>query len=481
MIWPMAKVLRDHLNDAWRWATAAPNVDEKSYNPFETKSSSARAADFTTRIGIEHYPPRKYAELYGKYRSNPIVRRCTKLCAEAVAKLEPIVKVNGKEDARAAEAIKQWFKRPNPGQSRFTFVAELTSFFKLSGNGWIEAVGGVTNDYLEQYALRPERMGITPGADGRVRNYTYRSWSGRHLRMQGTPDVAETVAVRTWGRNGHYMGEGERSRIFHIKDFAADDDLFGVGALEACESALDTYEQAEQLARNAFKNGAVLAGAFTYAPNVPSGGAAPVLTPEQREDLKKQMREKTGTKNAGKYLLLQGGLNWESMSSTLVDLQAEEIRNNAARDICRAFGVPSLLLGIPGDLTFANFEEGSRAFYRNTVFNDATRIFESLAHFWGTMTKIDGLELVVDEDKVWALAEELERYWNRILSAGEVLSFQEQREAIGWDELPDPTHLMRSPMGGFATVDEMVNSDYGLYGPRDAQVIGNEPLPAPKK
>ncbi len=44
-----------------------------------------------------------------------------------------------------------------------------------------------------------------------------------------------------------------------------------------------------------------------------------------------------------------------------------EAKNGAARDIALAFGVPPMLIGIPGDNTYANYAEANRAFWRLTV------------------------------------------------------------------------------------------------------------------
>ena len=35
-------------------------------------------------------------------------------------------------------------------------------------------------------------------------------------------------------------------------------------------------------------------------------------------------------------------------------------RNGAAREIALAFGIPPMLLGIPGDNTFSNYQEARR-------------------------------------------------------------------------------------------------------------------------
>ena len=52
------------------------------------------------------------------------------------------------------------------------------------------------------------------------------------------------------------------------------------------------------------------------------------------------------------------------MSLTPKDMDFLEAKNGAAREIALAFGVPPMLLGIPGDNTYANFKEANAAFWR---------------------------------------------------------------------------------------------------------------------
>ena len=49
------------------------------------------------------------------------------------------------------------------------------------------------------------------------------------------------------------------------------------------------------------------------------------------------------------------------------DMEFHKTKDAAAREIALAFGVPPMLLGIPGDATYANYQEANRAFYRLTV------------------------------------------------------------------------------------------------------------------
>ncbi len=57
----------------------------------------------------------------------------------------------------------------------------------------------------------------------------------------------------------------------------------------------------------------------------------------------------------------------------------------AARDIALAFGVPPMLLGLPGDNTYANYREANRALWRLTLLPLAGKILGGLAEGLGAV------------------------------------------------------------------------------------------------
>ena len=81
-----------------------------------------------------------------------------------------------------------------------------------------------------------------------------------------------------------------------------------------------------------------------------------------------------GAANAGRPLLLEGGLDWKAMSLSPKDMDFMEAKHSAAREIALAFGVPPMLLGIPGDNTYSNYQEANRVFWRQTVLPLGNRI-----------------------------------------------------------------------------------------------------------
>jgi HK97 family phage portal protein len=137
-----------------------------------------------------------------------------------------------------------------------------------------------------------------------------------------------------------------------------------------------------------------------------------------------------GAVNAGRPLLLEGGLDWKAMSLTPKDMDFLEAKHAAAREIALAFGVPPMLLGIPGDNTYANFQEANRVFFRQTVLPLATRVGHALSQ-WLAPQYGDSIHVAIDTDRIDALAADRSALWERV-SAADFLTLNEKREAIGY-------------------------------------------------
>jgi HK97 family phage portal protein len=155
------------------------------------------------------------------------------------------------------------------------------------------------------------------------------------------------------------------------------------------------------------------------------------MTAEQFERLKAELEDGfQGPRRAGSPLLLEGGLDWKPLSLSPKDMDFVEAKAAAAREIALAFGVPPLLLGLPGDSTHANYAEANRAFYRQTIIPLVKRTAESLAH-WLAPAFGEPLALEPDLDAIEALADERESLWRRV-SAAAFLTDDEKREAVGY-------------------------------------------------
>ncbi|MFN3313100.1 MAG: phage portal protein, partial [Hyphomonas sp.] len=201
------------------------------------------------------------------------------------------------------------------------------------------------------------------------------------------------------------------------------DDAMGLAPLAAARRALDLHNASADWAKALIDNAAKPSGALIYG----GGGRIP---PDQFDRLKEELTANfSGAENAGRPLLLEGGLQWQALSLSPAEMDFQETRAAAAREIALALGVPPMLLGIPGDNTYSNYREANAAFWRMTVLPLAARVAEALSR-WLDAPFDDDIEVAPDLDRVPALSAEREALWARI-DAASFLSVEEKRALAG--------------------------------------------------
>ena len=371
----------------------------------ETKSSrTAQIIQFDSG-GRARWTPRDYAALAREgYVGNAIVHRAVKLVAENVAVSTYLVYEGAVQ--RDPHPLLDLLARPNPRQEGAAFLENVCAHLLLAGNAYIEAVS-VEGAVRELYTLRPDRMRVVPGADGWPAAYDY------------------TIGARSV----RFEQDAPLPPILHLTQFHPLDDHYGLSSLEAAAVAVDTHNAAAKWNKALLDNAARPSGALVY-----SGPEGAVLSDSQFERLKHELEEQyQGTRNAGRPLLLEGGLDWKAMSLSPKDMDFLEAKHTAAREIALAFGVPPMLLGIPGDNTYSNYQEANRVFWRGTVLPLATRIGNALTH-WLSPAFGAQIRLVVDTDDLPALAADRAALWEQVGKAP-FLTVNEKRETIGFSPI----------------------------------------------
>ena len=340
------------------------------------------------------------------FSGNPVGFRAVKLIAEAAAAL-PLV-CQDRERRYDLHPVIDLMRRPNPGQGRAELFEALYGQLLLSGNGYVEAVGGAGLP-VELHVLRSDRMSLVPGADGWPVAYDY------------------TVG----GRRHRFDMAGPVDPVCHIKSFHPQDDHYGLSPMQAAAVAVDVHNSASAWSKALLDNAARPSGAIVYKGTDGQGA----LAPDQYDRLIHEMEmHHQGARNAGRPMLLEGGLDWKPMGFSPSDMEFQKTKEAAAREIALAFGVPPMLLGIPGDATYANYQEANRAFYRLTVLPLATRVTAAVA-YWLSTHLGEEIELKPDLDQVPALAGERDQQWKRV---GEALFLTdaEKRAILGLPPLP---------------------------------------------
>ena len=348
-------------------------------------------------VGQPYWAPRNYQHFARTgFSGNAIAYRSVRMIAEAAASV-PVLLYKGSAEM-SEHPFLQLLRSPNPAQGQHDLIEAIVCYLMVAGNAFIEVqdLDGVPRELV---TLRPDRMQVIPGAKGWVEAFRY-SVNGAFATLP-----AESV--------------------LHLKLFNPLDDYYGLSPLEAAARSLDTHNAASAWNKAMLDNAARPSGALVF-----SGGDGQ-LSPQQFERLKTELENNfQGAAQAGRPMVLEGGLDWKEMGFSPKDMDFINSKNNAAREIALAFGVPPMLLGIPGDNTFSNYAEANRVFWRQSVIPVLRRVLDALSQRVGAQFE-PGLRLDLDLDQVEALSHDRDALWARV-NAASFLTDAEKRQAVGY-------------------------------------------------
>jgi len=348
-------------------------------------------AGWTHRFAAEPWPLGYEAQVRSAYLSNPIAQRAVRLVAESLA-WAPVFAAGAAAERSAALVTP-------------ALLELVTTQLLLHGNAFVQLLQDKDGMPAEAFALRPERVSVEADSGGWPAAYLYRVGAAK----------SRIAAKDGLGRPG----------LVHLRAANPLDDHYGLGCLGAAAGAVAVHNAAAQWNKALLDNAARPSGALVYG-----GGDGRALSAAQFERLRGELEAQfSGSENAGRPLLLEGGLSWQALSLSPADMDFTGLKAAAAREIALAFGVPPMLLGLPGDSTYANYREANRALWRLTVLPMAARILSglsaALSAWW------PGARLEVDLDRISALAAERERLWRQV-GAADFLSDAEKREMLGF-------------------------------------------------
>ncbi len=375
-------------------------VAEPQPQPHEHKAARPLLATHLPRS--VNASPKNYAALCREgFARNPIAHRCVRLIAESAASV-PL----RSSDARVARLL----SRGLPSRSAVETLESFYGYLQLGGDAFLETVLS-GEEPIALIAHRPDTMQMGRDAKGQAAGWT-QDVGGRTRRF---PRDNATGACA----------------LFHMRLFNPLDECEGLSPLSAAAQAVSLHNRGGVWAQALLENSARPSGALVHDP-----ASGERLTDEQFERLKSELEcNFIGPRAAGRPLVLEGGLDWRSISLSPTDMDFIELRREAARDIALAFGVPPMLLGIPGDNSYANYREANQAFWRQTIIplvaKTASGLQGWLSGFYG-----EGANVAPDLDAVPALAEERAVLWKR-LSDASFISEAEARQMAGLSPLSD--------------------------------------------
>jgi HK97 family phage portal protein len=391
----------------------------------QAKYSAAGVANSAIYRQQVVWTDRRFEDLVREaYIRNAVAFRCVKLISSAAASIPWVLRKNRKE--KYEHELLDLLAKPNPLNGGHAFMEALYAYLLLAGNSYMEMVTSSSSGTKprELWLIRPDRMEVIAGNFGLPERYRY----------QANGQIVE------WAANP-ITNDGP---IIHFRDFHPLNDWYGLSRVEPAAYAVDRNTAATAHNVSLIQNGARPTGALIFKPVTVDGRTttAPEEILQQAED--RLQDRHMGASNAGRPMVFGGNVEWEQMAISPRDMDFNESKNDSARDICTAFGVPFTLL-VPGQSTYNNIKEAKLELYEDTVIPLVTQVRDmlnmKLAPKFNT-----GLKLDFDLDSVLALEprREIKREATMKLYKEQVITRDEAREELGFDQQqmyqvkPDP-------------------------------------------
>jgi len=354
------------------------------------------------------------------YGQNAVVNACINKIANAIASIDRRLyqKKGSKLVLLETHPLLDLLDKPNPTQSGDEFTRALIAYRQIGGNAYIRGAG---INYLSKKSkppteltlLNPGQVKVEPSKDS-----YFPKW------FEFKPDASTVYTYPVEKISG-------RSEILQLKTFNPLNPWYGLPPMLAAAYGIDINNASQKWNKKQLDNDCRPSGALTVKA---ADGKPAMITDDQYQRLQEMIDNTfSGSNNAGKPLLLEGGLEWQQMSMTAKDMDFMEAMNTSARNIGLVFGVPPQILGIPGSQTFANYEQANLSFWTDTVLPLNELLLDAynrwLIPFYG-----DDLVLKYDHDSIDALEPIRKQKADRIKEAN-YMQIGEKRKAMGHDSL----------------------------------------------
>ena len=305
-------------------------------------------------------------------------------------------------------------ERPNPAQSYNSFISELISFGKLTGNRYIYGIGPDTGanvgKYTELYVMPSQIMEIVSNG------------------------IMEPVSKYRVEYNGTF--EIDAHEICHIKDFnpyydGTGSHLYGQSPLRAGMRSLTTNNEATQTGVKYLQNQTARGLLMSD-----EGDINEIQAQQLKDKFRKQFQ---GSDNAGDVIITPKKLSWVNFGLNAADVSLIEQYNASIKDLCNIYNVPVQLLNNTESASYNNMKEAKKALYQNCVIPELLKIKDELNR-WLAPKFGDKLCIEFDFSVVPELQEETDKVVDQLSKAWWITP-NEKRAAMNYGKDEDTTEL----------------------------------------
>ncbi|MGO3686214.1 MAG: phage portal protein [Proteus vulgaris] len=263
---------------------------------------------------------------------------CVRLLSESISTL-PIKIYKSESDgsrslAKEHPIYRLLCKQPNLEMTPSRFMLMVVASLCLRGNSFIEKKY-IGSKLVALEPLLPQNMTVKRSEQTGMLEYKYTDPLGQKIR---------TIPI---------------NNIMHIRGFGMDG-ICGMIPVKIGRDVIGAALSVEESAAKIFENGLQSSGFLS---------AEQPLNEEQRERIRSYLLSFVGSKNAGKMMVLEGGMKYNNVTMNPEAAQMLESRTFSIEEICRWFRVPPFMVGhMDKQSSWASSVEGmNMQFLTNTL------------------------------------------------------------------------------------------------------------------
>jgi HK97 family phage portal protein len=263
------------------------------------------------------------------------VYACVQAIAETTASLPLILFARKGEDRTRATDHPLYtvlHDMANPEQTAIEAREYLQACVLLRGNAFAKIVRGMDGRVIELWPLTPDGVSVLR-AGGKLA-YEYTDTKGMVHRLLA-------------------------HEVLHLRHRLGDDGVMGISPIAAARGVVELALAESEHGVNTFRNGAKLLGVLKFPGT---------LKDEQRAKIRDSWSTQySGGANAGRTAILEGGVDFQSVSMSLEDAEWIASRQFSVEEVARLFRVPPTVIGDLRHGNYSNSVEMARQFVTMTL------------------------------------------------------------------------------------------------------------------
>lgn len=344
---------------------------------------------------------------------------CMDVLAQDIAKTK--LRLRRKLPGGGSEAVRpeeHWLAglletEPNRHHTWYEFMEMIVLHLGAVQNAFIGKVQNAAGRTSELIPILPGRVRILVDEDTGIYVYeTMRLTAHERVMMRGLSDpfLLEDEVIHV------------RGRMF--------DGLFGYSNLEAGSATMSLGKALQDYQQRLYKNDATLRGVFQLKNEE-------ALSQQAFDRLKKQLSERyRNITRSGDPLVLEEGMEFNSVSMTADQAEVNEAFNNAVVSTARLFRMPPHKIMHLDAVKYENLDTMERSYVQDTLVPVAKRIEERLAR--GLLSRDDRMSMYLEFDRESLLLNDVEKQAEmmKVLMDKGAMTINEARMKRGLNPIP---------------------------------------------